>query len=240
MCGEDKKKEEQNKMEAIKEMEMQLHEQFASNYNNGFSSTITLFCTLLAVLYGYGYIYLHSSICFADNPGELYCECCKVYKLDALIYVTLAANVVLAVMKYICLCQGVNQRLDQFIVHAIRTKYYGKDPTTLADPKIFPRGYMPFDKKGDDIVVGMYGTFIHIISSLQLLVLIGCLYKIIWNIVKYGGCGFVPNAFIELILLIVVSIICYGQYHYLKKDKIMKKYRKHHMEYCISNYSAPL
>lgn len=58
MSNEEKNIKEQNDMEAIKEMEMQLHEQFASNYNNGFSATITLFCTLLAVLYGYGYIFL--------------------------------------------------------------------------------------------------------------------------------------------------------------------------------------
>ena len=232
MNDEDKeKKKERCRLEAVKEMEMQLHEQFASNYNNGFSATVTLFCTLLAVLYGYGYIFLHSSIYFADNPGCLYCECSKEYKLDALIYVTLAANVVLSIMKYICLYQGVNQRLEQFIVHAIRVKYYGKDPTSLDDPKIFPKEYKPFGKKGDDIVIGLYGTFINIICALHILVIVGCLYKVIWNIVENAGCGFIPNAFMELTLLVVVSIICYGQYHYLKEEYILKKYKKRNMEY---------
>lgn len=225
--------EEKFKRETIKEMEMQFHGQFSSNYDNGFSSTVTLFCTLLAVLAGYGYIFLHSSSCFEETPNCLCCSCSSEYKLDALIWVTAAANIVLAIMKYICLCQGVNLRLEQFIVHAIRTKYYGKDPTSLDDPKIFPTRYTPFGKKGDDIVVGMYGTFVNIICSLQVLVMLGCVYKLIWNIVDKADCGLNINGFFALLFLVVVSIICYGQYQCLKEE-ILKKYKKRHMEYWLN------
>lgn len=224
--------EERIKLEAVKEMEMQLHEQFASNYNNGFSTTVTLFCTLLAVLYGYGYVFLHSSICYMSTPECFYHECCKIYTLDALIYVTIAANIVLTIMKYICLSQGINLRLEQFIVHAIRCKYYGVDPTLLDRPRIFPKNYKPFGKNGDDVVVGMYGMFIKIICSLQILVMIGCLYKILWNIIVKNNCSFNPNAFFEWIFLIVVSAFCCIQYH-RKKEEFKKKYKNRSMEYML-------
>lgn len=222
--------EERIKLEAVKKMEMQLHEQFASNYNNGFSSTVTLFCTLLAVLYGYGYVFLHSSICYMSTPECFYHECCKIYTLDALIYVTIAANIVLTIMKYICLYQGVSQRYDQFIVHAIRTKYYGKDPTMLDSPKIYPNTYKPFNKKGNDIVIGLYGPIIKIIFGLHVLVTVGCLYKVVWNIIEYGSDGFIPNALIEVAFLIAVSAFCCIQYH-RKKEEFKKKYKNRSMEY---------
>lgn len=235
---DDKMNEEKEKirMEAVKEMEMQLHEQFSVNYNSTYSTTIALFCSLLAVLYGYGHIYLNSNIEFAANPGEVYCDCTKLYTLDALVYATIAANVVLAIMKYICLRQGVNQRLEQFLVHAIRTKYYNQDPTEMVNPKIYPFGYTPFWKKGEKIVVGIYGELITIICALQILVMVGLLYKLIWNIWLYSELGFVANAFWEIFFLVVISIICYGQYHYVKKENLYEKYKKRNLEYWCNKH----
>lgn len=228
---DDKINEEKEKirMEAVKEMEMQLHEQFSVNYNSTYSTTIALFCSLLAVLYGYGHVYLKSSIEFAADPGEILQS--SGYSLDALIYATIAANIVLAIMKYICLYQGVNQRLEQFLVHAIRTKYYNQDPTEMVNPKIYPFGYTPFWKKGEKIVVGIYGELISIICALQILVMVGLLYKLIWNIWLYSELGFVANAFLEIFFLVVISIICYGQYHYVKKENLYEKYNKRNLEY---------
>ena len=226
MCEE----KEKIRLEAIKEMEMQLHEQFSVNYNSTYSTTITLFCSLLAVLYGYGYIFLNSSIEFAKNPGEILQFSDSSYSLDSLIYATIAANIVLAIIKYICLCQGVNQRLDQFIVHSIRMKYYQKDPTLLDDPLIFPKGYKPFGKQGDKIVVGMYGELIPIISALQILVLLGFLYKFIWNIVQYFNYCFIANAYWEIVFLAIITILCYGQYNCLKKD-LFEKYKDRASKY---------
>lgn len=146
--------------EMHQKMELQLHQQYAENNNANLGSIITLIVTLLAVFYGYGYVYLHSTLEFSDGFDFL-CECeCKHFTLDALLFTASAVYVVLGIIYYICFSQGLHQRMEQFITFAIRAKYYKKTktdvapdgdsfPESLMDPsyhEIFPKGYHPFKK----------------------------------------------------------------------------------------------
>lgn len=218
-----------DKEEIVSQLELQLHEQFAQNYNGTFASVVTLFCTMLAVLYAYGYIFLHSSLEFSDNLRSLYESEEDLYALDALVFVTIATFGVLSIMKYVCLHLGINQRMEQFVTHAIRKKYYDCDPVWQDAPKIFPRKYTPFGKKDNSIVIGMYGEFIKIICALQVFVLIGLGYKIFYCVIENTG-ECLCTGWIELYVLLQVVILCYGQYEDAK-DRMVKKYHRREKEY---------
>lgn len=219
------------KMEAIKDMEMQLHEQFATNYGTGFSSTVTLFCTLLAVLYGYGYIFLHSSLAFTKGLDGLYTG--GEYAMDALIFVEIAATIVLFIMKYICAYQGISQRIEQFIVYAIRSKYYDKSPIDLK-PRIFPSNYHPFKDDDRDLPIGLYGKFIDILCGIQCLVAGSTIIKIVCSclhIKDQGVCQYqYCTCIVELITSFVIFTICYKLYT-KGKQELISKYRNRYAEY---------
>lgn len=202
--------------DAVKQMEMQLHEQFAQNYNDTFGAVATLFAAMIAVLYGYGFIFLNSTFEFSNMSGQFYYNDGKGswYAADALAFVTMASVVVLTIMQLVCIYLGTNQRKEQFIIHAIRKKYYGTSPTTITNPKIFPSNYTPFGKDRDDFIVGIYGELLKILSMLQWGVFIFALAKLM-----YGECV-QCNAlgFFEILLMIGVfaGSIYYSQYR--KKD----------------------
>lgn len=231
MSDEEKNIKEQNDMEAIKEIEMQLHEQFASNYNNGFSATITLFCTLLAVLYGYGYIFLHSNLDFTIGLKDL-CTDGK-YALDALIFAGIAATIVLFIMKYICAYQGISQRLEQFVVYAIRTKYYGESPVGL-NPRIYPSNYHPFKDGGKVLPIGLYGKFIDILCGFQCLVVVSMVIKITCSLFGDGQKQFqYCTCSLKILAFFVIFVICYGLYTDGKQELVSKYYKRYgeYLEY---------
>jgi maltodextrin utilization protein YvdJ len=105
---EEIKKEMKDKME--ENMEQSLHDQFAENYNQSYSASITLFCTLLAVLYGYGCVFINSTSTCALTIGKF--KEGSSYTLNALVFTTLAALVVLCIIEYVCMIQGVKIRKD--------------------------------------------------------------------------------------------------------------------------------
>lgn len=225
--------------DAVVQMEMQLHEQFAQNYNSTFGATIMLFCTMLAVLSAYGYIFLRSSLKFSNALDDLYCTIDEAYTLDALIFVAMAAFIVLTIMKYISLFLGKNQRMEQFVIHAIRKKYYGCDPAWQDSPKIYPRNYTPFGKKDDDIAIGMYGEFIKIVRLLQAMVLLGTFAKVVCSVLTNSNGGCSCTGMLEVYILTLVVIACYGQYNSARQHFI-KKYNKRAMEYFDTYCNYPM
>lgn len=204
----------------IDKMELQLHEQFAQNYNNTFSTTVTLFCTMVATLYGYGFVFLHSSARFASEVGKMEDGC--AYTLDALIFVTIASLVVLTIMQCICIALGGGQRLEQFVVYAIRERHLRRRKRWGQGVQMFPFEYSPIKrmnrknkgivrkwerlKKCHDIIVGIYGEFILLIFFLQLFVLVGLAWKCIANIMAYDG--FNRQGFLEYVLFIIAVVGC--------------------------------
>ena len=66
--------------------EKQLHEQYAINNNSNWSSIVSLFAAIVAVFYGFGYIFVNSSVHFASSFEKLYCSCTKIYSLDVFLF----------------------------------------------------------------------------------------------------------------------------------------------------------
>lgn len=212
--------------EMLQEMELQLHGQFSADYDSGLSATITLFTTLLAVMYGYGYIFLHSVLEFrgigamVDDDG---------YSLDALLFATLAAMIVLSIMKYVSVFQGINLRLQQFIVYAIRKKNCNCRPED-DQPRVFPENYHPFGKKGNKIVVGIYGDFIMILSFIQVIVLGGFVWKLFTYAYKDQDTCISRGAAVELFIFLALS--AYTEWRYREEYRKMKnKYHKQEEQY---------
>lgn len=203
-------KQARSREEMQQEMELQLHEQYAQNNNANLGSIITLIVTLLAVFYGYGYVYLHSTLEFSEGFVKMYED--GYYTLDALVLTTMAVYVVLGIIYYICYYQGLHQRLEPFITFAIRAKYYRKNksnfldndgfPEALMDDsynEVFPCGYHPFKTQKqklssfnkcckNDLVQGLFGKLLKVVRIVAILVLITFLVKIIANIVYFKDC----------------------------------------------------
>lgn len=198
-------------------LELCLHEQFAQNYNNTFGATITLFCTLLATLYGYGYVFLNSSLEFSQWFDSFKEECGALYRCDALVFVTIAAVIVLTIMMNLCLYLGINQRKEQFIIFAIRTKMYGKLPTEVDNPRIFPKGYHPFKQKEKDYPVGIYGELLPVLHYLIGVVSVLSLVRIVAALVRNCCCCV---GWIELILLLAVIACCFFRCYCKREDAI--------------------
>lgn len=241
------------------EMELQLHQQYAENNNANLGSIITLIVTLLAVFYGYGYVYLHSTLEFSDGFDFL-CECeCKHFTLDALLFTASAVYVVLGIIYYICFSQGLHQRMEQFITFAIRAKYYKKSktdvapdgdgfPESLMDPsyhEIFPKGYNPFKKcwgcSGcyrchnhwcEELAQGLFGDLLPIIRSVAVLVTASLVFKLCANLYHFRCCCYEASCtgVIALVFLLAVCGLVWVTLR-LQKMRLVSKYIKRAEEY---------
>lgn len=196
------------------EMELQLHEQYAINNNANLSSAITIIVTLLAVFYAYGYVFLNSCPsfcwkgCWINKEG---------YSAIAFFFVTLAVFFVLSVLSYICIKQGVKQRYDQFIIYAIRRKYYTNCKYDLYK-EVYddPQYYSPFNKlskckchstrnnckstvrDGLRLVQGQFGEFVKIFTASSLIIMFLSIMKFILLDQSRVSC-----VFLSLIVFIV-------------------------------------
>ena len=211
--------------EMQQELEKQLHEQYAINNNANLGSIIVLLTALIAVFGAYGYIYLHSSIEFAANYGELYKE--GYFSLDALLLSATAVFCVLVIMYRLCLYQGTQQRKEQFITYAIRHKYYGnlKEIT----PKIFSNSYHPFDKE-DKFVQGIYGELLPIFRWSFGIIACSVCIKLIDNICKYyqGTTGLSIWVSLGVFLASIITSIVL-RHRYSKEHR--KQYKKQEQEF---------
>lgn len=221
------------------QIEMQLHQQFAENYNSTFGSIITLFVFMLGAISCYGLAFVNTNLEFSSAMQTL--RIGSDYFIDILIFAAIVALVMLTIVKYLCLYLGYNQRMEQFITFAIRCKYYGQDPTTL--PYIlYPEKYHPFNKEknnDNDFIIGIYGKLIPIICWMQWGILIGVAYKTIYSTAVHAllvcKCtayreNLLYTGIFELLALIVVGICCYGWYN-SKKSKFWENYIERQAEY---------
>ena len=179
MSDNNETNQEKTNVSMQQELELQLHEQYAINNNATLLSMLTLFCTMLAVLWGYGYVLFNSS-----NKCESFYLLRDegMFTLNALVLATCATTIVLIAISWICIKTGYRGRLDQFIIHAIRLKYYGSESNLY---KILPNNYNPLKNEGgnkkcvDRIffpkrwirpIQSPYDTFLYIISIMTLLI----------------------------------------------------------------------
>lgn len=208
--------------------ENQLHEQYATNCNSNLSSIISLVIFALAIVGTYGYVFVYSSLeyssCFFDNFLESDCYGHK-FTLDALILITIASIAVLTLLQYICADQGFKQRKEQFVIFALRWKYYRCNPMSLA-PRIYPKRYHPFGKRGISIIQGLYGEMVKAFFWLQIILLSFTLIKVLTNISRHYTIP-VPNSngIFDIILLLVTIAILYSLAA-IKIQEIKKNYKE--------------
>lgn len=197
----------------------QLHEQYAINNNAHLSSVISLMVAMLAVFYGFGYMFVYSSIYFSSDFKFVVGN--GIYTLDAFVFTAMATNIVLSIMISVCLYQGFAGRYEQFITYAIRKKY-GLIDDVDNQYSIFPSYYQPFFKQGLEIPQGLFGVFVKIFIGLAILIQLIVLIKFSQNIYEYHeneihGVGVLYVAF-----YIVVSFFVYYRSYVLWIDKVKK------------------
>lgn len=146
-----------------KDLEKQLHEQYAINNNANLASIITLLTTLLAVIGVYGYVFIYSTLDFATDWGSFIEN--KQFTLDVLLFATMAVYFILTVIFYLSAYLGTNQRKEQFVTYAIRRKHYEESDNSDYE-NIFPREYNPFGKSKTKFIQGLYGEICRIIKVL--------------------------------------------------------------------------
>ena len=145
-----------NNDDRVFELEKQLHEQYAVNNNSNAGALISLLSPFLVAVSGYGYVmYAYSASCAHCNLQMLY--------ISAGI-----ASLIMAMLYCISIHLGSSQRMEQFIILAIRLKYYNciaedsnKGAKEYTD--IFPLGYHPFNKDESSFVQGLYNELSHFI-----------------------------------------------------------------------------
>ena len=209
-----------DKEKTLNEIESQLHEQYATNNNNNLGAVVSLMVGLFVVIGFYGNVFIGSSY-FFEKAGD-----CS-YRLSDLCIAAACAYIALGIMAYICIYQGMHQRHEQFIVWAIRNKFYGD---SYNNPKIFSDDYVPFGKNGFRIIQGLYGEFVKIISLVTGCITISLVANIACNIYKLHNNGWsfqgVIMCAIPLAAYILIYFICVKRF---RKGEI--KYRKLSNEY---------
>lgn len=187
----------------------QLHEQYAVNNNANLSTIISLLVALIAVIGCFGYVYVHTDCDFSGNLGILV-KCNETFYLETLLLAYIASVGVLAILVCLCAYQGVAQRKEQFIIHAIREKYFGEN--YLKDLGIFPEGYSPCGKKGLEVVQGLYGELIKIF----IIVFIALTFAMVLKFM-YAPCCFCAKVYCacaKIITFIITIAIVYFCWRY--------------------------
>lgn len=198
------------------ELLKQLHEQYAVNNNANLGTIVTLVVAVIAVIGYFGYVYVHTGVDFSDDFGCLVKPNGEFY-LDALLLIYLASVSVLAILIRLCIYQGVAQRKEQFIIHAIRKKYFGNN--YLKDLKIFPKGYHPYGKKNINVLQGLYGELVKIFIGIFGILSICILFKLIANVVMFWWKDWAfPGVLVLIACMAFVAAVCLCTYLYCKKQ----------------------
>lgn len=194
------------------ELEKQLHEQYAINNNSNLASIIAILTALIGIFAVYGYVFIHSSLEFAESWGDFF-NGNKIYSLDVLLLATSASQIVIAILFYLSAYMGTNQRKEQFITYAIRNKVYKRIkirnnflPNEKYDA-IFPKSYNPINKTIYDFIQGLYGEICKILQIIFILISSLTVFKLFIGIVNsndfYGKCCVLWFLIVYLICLII-------------------------------------
>ena len=206
-----------------KEIELQLHEQYAQNNNSYFGSIVILLCTLFAVFYAFGYVYLHSVFVSSMNYETLVIND-KEYTFEALLLTSFATLIVIAICYCVCAYQGIAQRKEQFIIDAIRSKYYGENHNEAY--KLFPQKYNPRDKKEHEIFQGHYGLYMKIMYWVAGFIIVMTVLRPFVSSSSQKNEGLLVEVIIFLIAIFALAWFCRRFYKQQKKkyEDIEKEY----------------
>lgn len=189
------------KQEMQKELELQLHEQYAINNNANVSSFIAMIGALIIAFTGYGYVlyqYLMGDVC-----------CCKMADAETMVHIaTIAVLVVIFILYIVAIEVGASQRSNQFVIHAIRMKAYEYQKEELE--KIYPKGYSPEGKNYFDFVQGIYNTL-----SWMFLGIYAIIAMLSFGVIAQNCCWLSASAIIGLYM---ISFRCSKFAKYKKQD----------------------
>ena len=191
------------KQEMQKELELQLHEQYAINNNANVSSFIAMIGTLIIAFTGYGYVL------YQYLMGE--CACCNYDKANAATMVhiaTFAVLVVIFILYMVAVQIGASQRSDQFVIHNIRKRAYDNNKEELE--KIYPEGYTPEGKNYFKFVQGIYNILSWIFWGIYAFIAI-----LSFGVIVQNYCGLSVCA---IMWLYMISFRCSKFAKYRKQD----------------------
>lgn len=155
----------------MRDLEKQLHEQYAINANSNFSSMLTIVVALISVVATYGYVLIHTKL-DVDDLQFINNTCGssqdESYTPMALVLTALAAMGVLIILFYISLKIGFQQRKEQFITFSIRCKYYGYNYDEMCE--VYPHYYHPFKKCFFTYVQGLYNFSLLVYSIIYVII----------------------------------------------------------------------
>jgi len=200
--------------DCVKKMEMQLHQQFAENNNANLGSVVALIGASVAVLGAYAYVYVYSTFKISDWGNLVASD--DTFSLNVLVFAAIASFVVLTILQYICVYQGIHQRKEQFVIYAIRCKYYGMKPEKVT-PRIYPSNYTPFKNSSCSLklIQGLFGELVKIFFLLELIILVATILKMMnasHSQEGWSSCLFMLIiAFILCIIIVVWSIRRFSQ-----------------------------
>ncbi|MCH5217401.1 MAG: hypothetical protein J1F07_02425 [Muribaculaceae bacterium] len=205
----------------MKDIINDLHHGFSEDYNSILGSIIALIIGVLAIIGGYGYVYINSST-EIETSVSLFKEN-DLYTVNSLAFATFGVCISLWGILRILIYQGFAGRLQQFIPYEIRRRA-GIDPRTNNDT-ILPGAYHPLGKKGFEIIHGLYGQIILIISILLITVYIATFYRVTDGFCKIATthCRLVVTLAVSL-FIVIIDLLCFWN----RKEK---KYHKREIEY---------
>lgn len=226
----------------MNEIEKQLHEQYAINANNNLTALVSIAAVLLSAIGTYGYVFINAGVktnLFALNPQ---------FSPVSIEVAAIVAIIILGVLFHISLYLGANQRMEQFVMFAIRCKYYGEEmkeimsQSTGNDPncskRIYPKDYHPFNKTKGNFVQGLHNESLKFYKVIYLCIVLSSFLSFFSDSYP-ANCNLCPNtcccfcggivAFLNLCYFLVViftPFICCGSL-----DSRFTKYTKRCEEY---------
>lgn len=183
------------------ELQSQLHEQYAQNFNSHVGVFVSILGVIFIVITAFGYVYAHTDTSLWDS----YISEGNCYSMHHFLVLTVMVSGILYFLSYLCSMFSYIERRDQVINMHIRDLYQVKtgyeDPTNLKKNEFMPEFYKAF--------------FVMVLVS-QGVVLLLVLNKII------------QSAFSNWILLLVFPILLFVLSIKSRCDfyKKFKKYKK--------------
>lgn len=215
-----------NQNEQIFELEKHLHEGYVVNNNAKAGFLASLIAAIVGAIGVYGYVFAHTVPWFS-TIGEPYYISEHMFTMDVLVMAMLACQFVLVVLYSISCSLGVTQRLEQFITFAIRCKVYENKSQTYKD--IFPEKYCPFWKKGDDIIIGVFGKICCVLKAIFVIVTLLTFIKVFiyigemkaWTSIVWFVIGIMGTLLMAGILCCIFD--CYVEKYNKRERAYLKK-----------------
>lgn len=230
---------------------LQLHEQYAINNNANLGTIMALVIALIAVIGYFGHVYFNTSNDFIVELSELHgnidelmikgstlnvdtfnritienqSETSQHYDYIALFFVYIASLLVLAILFCFCTYQGVAQRKEQFIIHAIRKEFdKKKSETPNLIENVLPERYNPYRKKGFEIIQGLYGELVKVFCWAGVALALAMIFRLLCfydhtksTLIPLDGYTIFLYSAVVLGILLIIWLCC--RLYYIKQYK---------------------